>query len=69
MINDNMNKDEILQAASSISNSLYNLRKNGEIDRFDDDVYHILRQTINDFYNGFAWEILFSNSKNRTGNE
>lgn len=66
MTNDNMNIDEILQAASSISNSLYRLRRDGKIDRFDDDVYHLLRQTINDFYNGFAWEILLSNSKNRT---
>lgn len=69
MINDKMNKEEILQAASSISNSLYNLRKNGKLDKFDDDAYDNLRQIINDFYNGFAWEILLTNSKNRTDNE
>lgn len=65
MINDRMNKQEILDAAYGISNSLYNLRKNGEIDGFDEEVYVELRALINDFSNGYAWEILLSNSRNR----
>lgn len=72
MINDKMNKQEILDAAYGISNSLYNLRKNGEIDGLDEETYKDLRSLINDFGNGFAWEILMSNSRNRekeTANE
>lgn len=63
MCNDKMNKDEILKAAANISNSLYNLRKDGELDKFDENSYVVLRQLVRDFYDGFSWEILLSNER------
>lgn len=54
--NNHMTKQQIIDAASDISNSLYNLWKNNEL---SDNDYQRLRPKILDFYRDSCWTVLY----------
>lgn len=67
MTNSNNNKmtpEEILQNSANISNSLYNLRKDGKLNHLTDEQFEGVRKRIIKFYREMAKVILQQGSEN-----
>lgn len=59
----NMTLQEIMDEASNIANSMYNLRKNGQLDHITDEEYKTMRKAVIRFADDIAWTILYRNKK------
>lgn len=65
MINDNMSLNDIHEVTINICNSLYRLRKNGELNHMTDDEFKEMHKLASNLDNAIAWAILFENTYRR----
>lgn len=56
--NNKMTLDEIHEVSADISNTLWHMRKNGELNHLSEEEFDSLRETIGDFYTGIGWALM-----------
>lgn len=60
-MNNNMNLNDIFTTMADISNSLWNLRKQGDLSAMDDSEFTQMYETATEFYSELGWVISLQN--------
>lgn len=68
--NNKMTLNEIHEVSADISNSLWDMRKNGKLNHLSEEDFDSLQEAIGDFYTAIGWALIeCASQKDEDSNE